>query len=74
MINSKGEIKISDFGVSKDNSSSTTNDMTFTGTQGYLAVSLYFLFLSFLKKIKKNVSLSVLLIWVKLPSCPMYGV
>jgi serine/threonine protein kinase len=36
LVNSRGEIKIGDFGVSKDDSSST-NGCTFTGTQTYLS-------------------------------------
>lgn len=36
LVNSRGEVKIGDFGVSKDDSSST-NGGTFTGTQGYLS-------------------------------------
>ena len=37
LFNSKGEIKIADFGVSKELSNGTMAK-TFTGTQGYLAV------------------------------------
>ena len=37
LVNSKAEVKIADFGVSKELSNGTMA-RTFTGTQGYLAV------------------------------------
>lgn len=40
LVNSQGEIKIADFGISKDSQSQTTGANTFTGTQGYLSVSV----------------------------------
>ena len=41
LVNTAGEIKIADFGISKD-MASTSNEQTFTGTQGYLAGSVFF--------------------------------
>ena len=40
LVGANGEIKIGDFGVSKEVMEGGTGAATFTGTQGYLAVSL----------------------------------
>lgn len=45
LINHRGEVKISDFGVSAIISSSSGRD-TFTGTYNYMAVSAYFGFIN----------------------------
>lgn len=45
LVNHKGEVKITDFGVSAMLASSMGQRDTFVGTYNYMSVSLYFIFL-----------------------------